>query len=176
MTNKSILTGCPDRALFVMDMTHEHCALAQQSSDLAMLIRMISGEIDYFRRKGRPILFFISKFLERSALELEKSIIASLAPRASDKVICKPSFSCFYNTELDVTLALLKVNKITLTGMQTHTSVLCTAIDAFSRGLEVATPQTCVYSRDHRKHELALKLIREDFFPYPPDLTTDAFT
>lgn len=162
MNNNEILKK-PDRALFVVDMIKAHIGDNHANAHIESLIGMIAGEIEYFRKKNRPVFYFISEYFKKALNNEYSSLISSLALRPTDIVLMKPNLSCFSNIELEDIMKKLKISRITLSGMQTHTSILATAIDAMARGFTVATPQTCVYSFDQDKHEMALKLIREDY-------------
>jgi nicotinamidase-related amidase/flavin reductase (DIM6/NTAB) family NADH-FMN oxidoreductase RutF len=91
----------------------------------------------------------------------QASIIDDLAPRGDEIVIDdKRRMSAFYGTNLADVLADLGVDTIVLVGVNTNTSILHTAFDAFSRDLKVIVVSDCtisMYGPD--LHELALKNI-----------------
>jgi len=76
-------------------------------------------------------------------------------------VLRKPSPSAFFRTEFEAQLARRSVRRLTVVGLETHTSVLLTAADALSRGVEVVVPEPCVAAADPVGHAAALRLLRE---------------
>jgi hypothetical protein len=145
--------GESDRALILLDTTLDRFRGHRAVPGAASILRYVQGELRYFRERGRPIVFAHD--------ELASLVIQELTPRSDEFVLRKPAPSAFFRTELDTLLARLRVRRLTLVGLETHTSVLLTAADALSRGFEVVVPDPCVVARDVASHEAALRLLRE---------------
>jgi nicotinamidase-related amidase/flavin reductase (DIM6/NTAB) family NADH-FMN oxidoreductase RutF len=89
----------------------------------------------------------------------QAEIHPQLAPQLDEIVIeGKRRYSAFFDTDLDEVLRRLDVSTVVLVGVNTNTSLLHTAFDAFCRDYEVVVLSDCsisVYGSD--LHELALR-------------------
>lgn len=72
---------------------------------------------------------------------------APLAPQPGDRVIVKPRFSAFFNTNLDNVLHRLDVGTVVLTGTTTPNCIRTTCYDALSLDYNVAIIEDCTSSR-----------------------------
>ncbi|MFZ9888316.1 MAG: cysteine hydrolase family protein, partial [Myxococcota bacterium] len=149
-----------DRALIVLDMTVEQVSAVPAARDL---LRFIRGELRYFRERGRPIYFAASRGVDRP------TPLPELLPRAGEKMLWKPAPSAFFRTNLDELLPR-DVRRLTLVGLETHTSVLLTAADAYARGYQVVAPEPCVVARDPSDHAFAMRLLRDVWQPALRDM------
>lgn len=91
----------------------------------------------------------------------QAAIVDELAPLQGEPVIDdKHRLSAFFGTRLEETLSDLGIDTIVLVGVNTNTSILHTAFDAFCRDFKVIVLSDCtisMYGPD--LHELALKNI-----------------
>jgi nicotinamidase-related amidase/flavin reductase (DIM6/NTAB) family NADH-FMN oxidoreductase RutF len=89
----------------------------------------------------------------------QAEIIPSMAPVEGEPVIDGRSrYSAFFETRLDEILEELEIETLVIIGMNTNTTILHTALDAFCRDYEVIVLSDCttsVYGPD--LHELALR-------------------
>ena len=145
-------TDKPKRALIVLDILENFII---SGSSKSKLLSYIDGELNYFRERGRTVIF-----ANMANFNLEKTSTWQIAPRANETVIHKPAASAFFETTLEDTLQKNSIGRISLVGIETHTSVLSTAEDAFARNYEVAVPETCVWSQNPKDHRTALNQIR----------------
>jgi nicotinamidase-related amidase len=145
--------GESDRALVVLDTTLDRFRGDRAVPGAASIVRFVQGELRYFRERGRPVVFAID---ERASV-----VIQELTPRSDELLVRKAAPSAFFRTELEQHLIRLRVRRLTLVGLETHTAVLLTAADALSRGYEVVVPDPCVAARDADSHAGALRLLRE---------------
>jgi len=114
------------------------------------LIPFIEGELQYFRKRLRPI-FFISSYQSSNA-----SFIKELLPRHGEFRIHAKHKSAFKQSDLQELLLLEGVERLTLTGLKTATHLLPTANDARTRGFEVSVPEPCAIDADFAVHERAM--------------------
>ncbi len=142
-----------DRALVILDMTLDRFRGDRSVASAPAIVRFVQGELRYFRERGRPVFFAH----DASAAP----VIQELTPRSDEPVLRKPSASAFFRTELEAQLSRRNVRRLTIVGLETHTSVLLTAADALSRGVEVVVPEPCVAAADPQGHAAALRLLRE---------------
>lgn len=91
-------------------------------------------------------------------------VIREIAPRKSDFVVQKSSYSSFHETELDDVLRSLYggrgANTIAIAGVTTDCCVRHTAADAFFRRYEVEVVEDGVEAFSDAQHELGLQYIR----------------
>lgn len=141
-----------DRALVVLDMTLDRFRGPRAVVGAGAVVRFVQGELRYFRERGRMVVFAHD--------ETALPVIQELTPRSDERVLKKPAHSAFFGTELDGLLRAQRVRRITLVGLETHTSVLLTAACALARGYDVIVPDPCVVAGDVDAHDAALRLLR----------------
>ncbi len=144
-----------DRGLVVLDMTLDRFRGPSALHGADVVIRFVAGELRYFRERGRPVFFALTS--------ASGPVIQELTPRSDEVQLRRPAPSAFFRTELETHLARHRVRRLTLVGLETHTSVLLTAADAMSRGIEVVVPEPCVMAADLASHQTALRLLREEW-------------
>lgn len=84
-------------------------------------------------------------------------IIEELKPTSQDFIVQKRTYDGFYNSELELTIRSLGINKVVITGIHTHVCVLLTAVGAFDRGFEVTTIEDCITTGYKPNHESRLR-------------------
>jgi nicotinamidase-related amidase len=146
-----------DRALLILDMVVDRVTGPQAVPGAAQIVRYVQGELRYFRERGRAVIFACTA----PDLADPPQIIQELTPRADERVMWKSAPSAFFDTDLGETLKDLKIRRVTLVGLETHTSVLLTAADAVARGFQVVVPDPCVCATSLEDHNFALRQIRE---------------
>ena len=154
-----------ERALLVLDMLYDftHREGRYFTSSALDIVPFVEGEIQYFRERMRPVIFCNSidgyDFTKAHKHGPVQHMVQSLIPRASEISIKTSRPNAFFNTVLAKVLNDLKVRKLTIVGLFTHTSVLLTAGSALDHGLSVVVPETCVCSRNIEDHLASLRLI-----------------
>lgn len=146
--------GESDRALVLLDLTLDRFRGVNAIDGAASIVRFVQGELRYFRERARFIVF---------AHDDGGAVIQELTPRSDERVMKKSAPSAFFGTDLDVQLRKRRIRRLTLVGLETHTSVLLTAADALSHGYEVVVPDPCVMARDVAAHAAALRLLRDQW-------------
>jgi nicotinamidase/pyrazinamidase len=149
-----------DRALLILDMVQDHVDAVPGAQGI---VRYVQGELRYFRERGRPVIFACTA----PDLLHPPQIIQELTPRSDERIMWKSAPSAFFDTDLGDSLRDLKVRRLTLVGLETHTSVLLTAADAVARGFQVVVPDPCVCATDLEDHRFALRQIREIWPMWP---------
>ncbi|MFQ6102760.1 MAG: cysteine hydrolase family protein [Candidatus Glassbacteria bacterium] len=92
-------------------------------------------------------------------------VVQELAPAPSDRVVKKTTYSGFHQTDLDLVLKELGIERLTITGVCTSICVLYTAVDALMRGYEVDVPEDSVAGLSHEDHAFALRQVKEVLIP-----------
>ncbi|MCC7074191.1 MAG: cysteine hydrolase [Deltaproteobacteria bacterium] len=155
--------GESDRALLVLDMTADLVSGTDAVPGAAGIVRYVQGELRYFRERGRPVVFAMTA----PDLAEPPAILTELTPRSDERVLFKAAPSAFFDTDLGDVLKAQRVRRLTLVGLETHTSVLLSAADAVARGLQVVVPEPCVCARNVDDHRFALRQIREIWPQWP---------
>jgi nicotinamidase-related amidase len=134
------------RALLVIGMTNDQTLESSRE-----IIPFIQGELQYFRDRMRPVIF--------CSKHANSEIIKELSPRTGELSIRKIGFNAFLHTDLAHFLRTQNISKLTLVGMQLHSSILLTAAAALEQNFAVVVPETCVWSDHEADHHAALRLI-----------------
>ena len=165
---EELLVAESDRALLILDMVVDRLDGPRAVPGASSIVRYVQGELRYFRERGRPVIFACtaSEVLAGQVAE-PPSIIQELTPRSDERVMWKSAPSAFFDTDLGDTLRDLKVRRLTVAGLETHTSVLLTAADAVARGFQVVVPDPCVCATNPDDHRFALRQIREVWPQWP---------
>ena len=158
-------------ALIVIDMLNDFikkdgCLYCGEEAE--KIVSAIQKEIAAFRKKRMPLVYVCDQHLP-SDLEFKMfpqhclvgskgaEIISELSPQKKDLVIPKRRFSAFFQTDLDLTLRELGVNRLVLVGVCTNICLLYTAADARMRNYKVTILKNCVASFDLSAHKFALR-------------------
>src|SRR5437763_636482 len=128
--------------------------LIRSINDLVHIVRSYDRPVIWVRQEFQPDLR--DAFLEVRARRIPVTIqgtpgcqIASdLAVDPSDTMLIKKRYSAFYGTTLDQTLADLRPSGLILAGINTHSCIRMTAIDAYQRDWQVILAADCVDSYD----------------------------
>lgn len=89
-----------------------------------------------------------------------REFVKMLKPDAEDYFVLKPMHSGFYQSPLDALLRELKSSSLILSGLATHSCILCTAHEANMREFHVTVPPDCCAARNLREHRQALDHIK----------------
>ncbi len=90
-------------------------------------------------------------------------IIGELQPQPGDYRVEKPSYSCFYNTELDDLLRREQVERVEVVGVCTSICVLETVSELFHRGIPTVVFRQGVADFDPEAHAFALRHMERIF-------------
>ncbi len=72
----------------------------------------------------------------------------------------KNRYNALYQTRLEAELQKAKAKRVTLVGLETHTSVLFTAEGLRNRGYDVTVVEPCVMSREDYLHGCAISIMK----------------
>lgn len=141
------------RALLVIDMIRDHLdpgALLEvpRARDI---VPALKARLDEARAAGIPVVYVVDEHdaddpdLDAWGTHAVKGsagteVWPELAPTAADIVVKKPSYSAFFQTELEAKLEELEVDTLVLTGCLTEIGIMATATDAMQRGFAVEVP------------------------------------
>lgn len=173
-----LIVGRP--VLLVIDVQKGSFADWKPSARLPMLpdrldrMMRVRGVVDAAREAGVPIIFFkeehradmIDFGRELDGTEnvhcLETSpytelAIDELAVRATDYVITKRRYSCFFGTELEILLKGLRANTLIMTGGFTDVCVHYTFVDGHQHDYYCRVIEECTTASSPQAHEAALR-------------------
>ncbi len=149
----SLARRAPRRALVVIDMIKDHLAPGSllevpRARDVVPALRK---RIDEARAAGVPVVYVIDEH-EADDPDLDawgthavkgsggNDVWDDLAPQSGDRIVKKPSYSAFYESNLTSLLDELKVDTLVLTGCLTEIGIMATATDAMQQGFVVEVP------------------------------------
>lgn len=150
---ESVKRQTPRRALVVIDMIHDHLAPGSllEVPRARDIVPALSTRIREARAAGVPVVYIVDEHdpndpdLDAWGTHAVKGTIGNqvwpdLAPESGDRIVKKPSYSAFFQTELANVLDMLKVDTLVLTGCLTEIGIVSTAIDAMQQGFAVEVP------------------------------------
>jgi nicotinamidase-related amidase len=162
-------------AIVVVDMLEDFIYGVLKTDRMVPKIPNVAAVLDYSRAKGIPIVYCNDSH-KPSDFELNRwkphamrgtkgaQVIKQLAPRKSDYVVPKSSYSSFHETELDDVLRSLYdgsgANTLAIAGVTTDCCVRHTAADAFFRRYEVDVIEDGVEAFSEVQHKVGLQYIR----------------
>lgn len=141
------------RALLVIDMINDHL---QPGSLLEVprareVVPALKKRLDEARAAGIPVVYVVDEH-EADDADLDAwgvhavkgtpgtEVWSELAPAPGDRVVKKPSYSAFFQSELGRVLDELSVDTLVLTGCLTEIGIMATATDALQQGFAVEVP------------------------------------
>ena len=148
-------------AVLVMDMakdTYDRASKRYQGDKVRVIVPPVQKLLRWARSTCRPVIFICSA--RRPTDKFWYSHFPQYKPdqnmwgthgaqpiedlyQKGDIVIYKRRLSGFYQSDLDITLKELNINRVIIVGSSTHVAVMLTAIEAFQRGVEVVIPKDC---------------------------------
>ena len=157
--------------LIVIDMLHDFLD-PWETDRRDTLVSHTNSLITTFRQSRRPIIWIGQAFradLGDAFLEMRDKRIAktiegtrgaqihgALDRRPGDKTLIKKRYSAFFGTELDDELQAIGAEWLVLAGVNTHSCIRMTAIDAYQRDLRVVLAAQCIGSYDDRHARISL--------------------
>lgn len=141
------------RALVVIDMIRDHLdpgALLEVPRARA-IVPDLQRRLDEARAAGLPVVYVVDEH-EADDPDLDAwgthavkgtkgtEVWHEIAPRPSDRIVKKPSYSAFFETELSRVLDELSVDTLVLTGCLTEIGIMATATDAMQLGFAIEVP------------------------------------
>ncbi len=103
----------------------------------------------------------VLEFTAREGREVSAELLAHLRPQPSDIVLLKSRHSAFYQTQLPALLEDLKTRELAIAGAATDACVMCSALDAHMRGLDIRVLEDATAAASPARHERALAHLRE---------------
>jgi nicotinamidase/pyrazinamidase len=164
-------------AIIVVDMVkdnfhdEDHLPItAQARAIIPALYRLLEES----RQRGIPIIFACDSFLEGDFIFQGKmkahslrgtkgaEVLEDLDQAPTDIFLPKRRFSAFFKTDLDMTLRLLQIDTVAVTGMATHFCVLTTAMDALCHDFRAVIIEDCSAAPTPEMHQRTLDNYRRN--------------
>lgn len=141
------------RALVVIDMINDHLKPGSllEVPRARAVVPALKKRIDEARAAGVPIVYVVDEH-EADDPDLDAwgthavkgtpgtEVWEELAPQSGDRIVKKPSYSAFYDSQLSSVLDELKIDTLVLTGCLTEIGIMATATDAMQRGFAIEVP------------------------------------
>lgn len=149
-----------EQAIIVLDMINDIAHPESKNFEQATseIIPLLQGELKYFRERMRPVIFCQTQS-GKTEKSFSEQVIQPLSPRAQEISIAKKTDNAFLGTDLYEILVKLKIERLSIVGAFTHTSVIKTVGSALDLGFSVVVPETCVCAKSQQDHLAALHLI-----------------
>jgi nicotinamidase-related amidase len=146
-------------------MKDKRVKLTSNINDLVRAARLYQIPIIWVRQEFSPDLS--DAFLAMRKKNIHFTIagtegcefLPELERNAVDHEIVKKRYSAFFGTSLDMLIDELRVTRLIICGIYTHSCVRMTAIDAYQRDLDVIIPCECVDSPDAKHHDISLRYL-----------------
>jgi nicotinamidase-related amidase len=150
---RTCLAERPRRAVLVCDMIRDHLTPGRplEVPRARGIVPALVERLARARADGEPIVYVLDRH-DPGDPELDvwsthavagsegAEVWPPLAPAAGDRVVTKPSYSGFFESQLERVLDELNVDTIVLTGCATEVQLMATATDALHRGFAVEIP------------------------------------
>jgi len=141
------------RALVVIDMINDHLKPGSllEVPRARDVVPALKKRISEARAAGVPIVYVIDEH-EADDPDLDawgthavkgttgNDVWEELAPQSGDRIVKKPSYSAFYESNLTSVLDEMKIDTLVLTGCLTEIGIMATATDAMQQGFVVEVP------------------------------------
>ncbi len=143
----------PRRAVLVCDMIRDHLTPGRplEVPRARDIVPALAARLEGARASGEPVIYVLDRH-EPGDPELDAwtthavegtegaEVWPPLAPTAVNRVVTKPSYSGFFQSELEGVLDELGVDTLVLTGCATEVQLMATATDALQKGFAVEVP------------------------------------
>jgi nicotinamidase/pyrazinamidase len=164
-------------AIIVVDMVkdnfhdEDHLPITAQAR---AMIPALNRLIEESRQREIPIIFACDSFLEGDFIFQGKmkahslrgtkgaEVLEDLDQAPSDIFLPKRRFSAFFKTDLDMTLRLLQIDTVAVTGIATHFCVLTTALDALCHDFRAVILEDCSAAPTPEMHQRTLDNYRRN--------------
>lgn len=143
----------PRRALVIIDMIHDHLdpGALLEVPRAREVVPALKKRIDDARSRGVPVVYVVDEH-DADDPDLDAwgthavrgtkgtEVWDEIAPQPGDRVVKKPSYSAFFQSDLSKTLEELRVDTLVLTGCLTEIGIMATATDAMQQGYAIEVP------------------------------------
>ena len=150
---RTLEARAPRCALLVVDMINDHLLPGSilEVPRARDVVPQLQRRIDEARARGIPVVYVLDEH-DAGDADLDDwgnhalagttgaEVWPALAPRAGDRIVHKPSYSGFFQSNLDAVLEELRVDTLVLTGCSTEVQLMATATDALQKGFAVSVP------------------------------------
>lgn len=160
------------RALLVIDMLNDHLTPGRplEVPRARVIIPALEARIEAARKDNTPIVYVCDQH-EPNDTDMEEwavhnvrgtegaEVWPTLAPKAGDRVVHKPTYSAFTRSDLAEVLKDLKVDTLVLSGCSTELGMLATATDALQRGYAIEIPRDTQAGMIEASEQMALTML-----------------
>lgn len=141
------------KALVIIDMINDHLEPGSllEVPRARAVVPALKKRIEDARASGVPVVYVVDEHepddpdLDAWGTHAVKGtpgteVWREIAPQSGDRIVKKPSYSAFYDSQLERVLDELKIDTLVLTGCLTEIGIMATATDAMQRGFVVEVP------------------------------------
>lgn len=143
----------PKKAVIVIDMLNDFVTGSLKCERAQSIIGPLKKLIEAARKHGIPVIYSNDSHYKGIDHELKlwgehamvntegAEVIGELKPSANDYIIPKRRYSGFFQTDLQLLLNELGVEKLIITGLHANMCVRHTSADAFFWGYQIVVPR-----------------------------------
>ena len=150
---RTLEARAPKAALLVVDMINDHLVPGSilEVPRARDVVPQLQRRLEQARAGGIPVIYVLDQH-DASDADLDDwgnhalagtpgaQVWPALAPREGDRIVRKPSYSGFFQSDLEAVLDELRVDTLVLTGCSTEVQLMATATDALQKGFAVSVP------------------------------------
>jgi nicotinamidase/pyrazinamidase len=162
----------PNAAVLVIDMLNDHLSPGRplEVPRARDIVPALNARLDAARKQGIPVVYVVDRH-EPDDPDLDEwtthnvkgtqgdEVWPDVAPKPSDRVVHKPTYSAFTQSTLEKVLDELQVDTLVLTGCLTEIGLLATATDALQRGYAVEIPRDSQAGSSEQAEEVAMSML-----------------
>lgn len=160
-------------ALLVIDMLNDHLTPGRplEVPRAREVVPALVARLDEARKNGVPVLYVVDQH-EPDDPDFEQwpshnvrgtpgdEVWPALAPKPGDRIVTKPTYSAFTQSNLEAVLEELRVDTLVLTGCLTEIGVLATATRALELGFAVEVPPDSQAGSSEEAEKAAMTFLR----------------
>lgn len=150
---RTLEARAPRSAVLVVDMLNDHLTPGSilEVPRARDVVAPLQRRLDEARTRGVPVVYVLDEH-DAGDADLDDwgnhalagtpgaEVWPALAPREGDRIVRKPSYSGFFQSNLEAVLDELRVDTLVLTGCSTEVQLMTTATDALQKGFAVSVP------------------------------------
>jgi nicotinamidase-related amidase len=162
-------------AVILVDMLVDFVTGSLRLDRAQRIIPPLASLIAAARSKGVPVIYANDAHIKGVDKELKlwgdhaikgtpgAEVVPELAPVEGDYIIPKRRYSSFFQTDLQLLLTELGIEKLVITGLHAHLCVRHTSADAFQWGYEVIIPTDGVETFSEELVQSALAYLKDNY-------------
>jgi nicotinamidase-related amidase len=162
----------PRRAVLVFDMLNDHLTPGRplEVPRAREIVPALASLLDAARAEGAPVVYVMDEH-DPEDTDLDSwgahnvrgtqgaEVWPALAPKPTDRIVRKTTYSAFTGSDLADVLSGLGVDTLVMTGCLTEVGIMVTATDALQRGYAIEVPKEAQAGASEVNENVALGVL-----------------